>query len=162
MTTKIYRDAFDGSRRNFRSTHITYWCGHCYYPLTGTEERCKSPELLQQCWDMGLSANQWHLRHECPFVHQGLECRCNDFPSIEKAQASLTGSGRQGKRREGTMRNSTERNVQNEVTWTSSIRIGVLSAVLRRANYIEDDEKVVAVDFDERTNQVELFLQRIA
>ena len=60
------------------------------------------------------------------------------------------------------MGNSTERNVQNEVTWTSSIRIGVLSAVLRRANYIEDDEKVVAVDFDERTNQVELFLQRIA
>ena len=40
-----------------------------------------------------------------------------------------------------------------------TLRIGVLTLVLQRANYIEESEKIVNLEFDEQTNLISLFLE---
>ena len=39
------------------------------------------------------------------------------------------------------------------------MRLGILTRVLARAEYIDEDEEIVALEFDEQTNIVTLYLQ---
>ncbi len=56
--------------------NIDYWCNNCHYPPEG--ERCKDTRHINKCFRYP-TAHAWHLEHECPFAHRGLDCRCNDF-----------------------------------------------------------------------------------
>ena len=40
-----------------------------------------------------------------------------------------------------------------------TLRIGVLTLVLQRVNCIEENEKIVNLEFDEQTNLISLFLE---
>ena len=40
-----------------------------------------------------------------------------------------------------------------------TLRIGRLTGVLRRANYIEENEEIINLEFDEQTNLITLFLK---
>ena len=72
--------------------HINAWCDHCQFPYQ--EPWCLIPNI-QRCWNEsygiavtlaeGKQGHIWHLQHECPFVHKGEACRCNDFREIEEA-----------------------------------------------------------------------------
>jgi len=55
---------------------IDYWCSSCQFPRE--DGKCKQTASIRACWSYA-SAGQWHLAHECPFVHIGQKCRCNDF-----------------------------------------------------------------------------------
>ena len=74
-----------GTRETIEAGDVECWCKQCRFPLTGTGKKCKTQPLIQQCWDMMLTGHQWHLEHECPFAHQGKECRCNDYKNIQDA-----------------------------------------------------------------------------
>ena len=43
-----------------------------------------------------------------------------------------------------------------------TLRIGQLTRLLRRAEYIEKSETIVALEFDERTNLITLFLEEVS
>ena len=40
-----------------------------------------------------------------------------------------------------------------------TIRLGILTRVLQRAEYIEENERIVDLELDEQTNQVILYLE---
>jgi len=69
---------------------IDFWCSLCQFPFPVNGQKCKiqllSQFLIQKCWDdTNAIAGEWHKQHECPFIHQGQECKCNYSDSIEKA-----------------------------------------------------------------------------
>ena len=93
MSTGIYRESPIGEQEEVEQEYIDYWCKLCQFPYEEEEiggswvkVKCRSKELIQQCWDDSEAiAHKWHIRHECPFVHKGESCRCNDFKNIEEA-----------------------------------------------------------------------------
>ena len=84
MSTGIFKINSIGEREELSQKYIDFWCGQCQFPLGPA---CSFDKvLIQQCWDEGGAiAHQWHLQHECPFAHEGEECSCNSFKSIEEA-----------------------------------------------------------------------------
>ncbi len=67
---------------------IDFWCDLCQFPTFATtgQTKCTESRQIQRCWDADNAiAGEWHKRHECPFIHQGQKCRCNDYASIQKA-----------------------------------------------------------------------------
>ena len=84
MSTGIYKRNILGELEEIAQEHINYWCQLCQFPLG--LERCRDKALIQKCWDESRSvASKWHIQHECPFIHKGQTCRCNDFKTIEDA-----------------------------------------------------------------------------
>ena len=68
--------------------HIKSWCDICQYP-PGLA-KCRTEEQIQLCWDTTQAmGGRWHKKCECPFLHRGLECHCNDFKNIKDAFKSL-------------------------------------------------------------------------
>lgn len=83
MATGIYRDDIINGLEEIPQKDIDFWCGLCQFSLESPE--C-SKESIQICWDkVGASAGEWHRQHECPFIHLGQSCRCNDFEGIQEA-----------------------------------------------------------------------------
>ena len=90
MVTAIFRNGIIG-REEVPQKHIDFWCRECQFSLAKDKKQCRSKSLIQKCWNGSNSnAGQWHRQHECPFIHQGKECRCNDYPTIA---AAFTGAG---------------------------------------------------------------------
>jgi len=88
MATRITKTDFMGGSVEVEQKHIDYWCNLCQYP--DIEGKCKTKEQIQLCWDTTQAGgNRWHNKCECPFVHRGLECHCNDFKTIKDAFKSL-------------------------------------------------------------------------
>lgn len=97
MNTKIYHYNPLGELEEVKQEWIDEWCRQCQFPYG--QEKCSDPELVQMCWfglqgmarTLGISAEAhiWHLQHECPFIHTGVKCRCNDFKTIKEAFQSL-------------------------------------------------------------------------
>jgi len=84
MSSGVFRRNILGELEEIPQDQIDYWCKLCQFPLV--EGKCKDKALIQQCWDEGGAvAGKWHLQHDCPFVHKGQPCRCNDFKSIKNA-----------------------------------------------------------------------------
>lgn len=93
MTTGVFKHNMFQELEEVDQKAIDYWCQQCQFPYG--ESKCQSKELIQRCWfelhgiaqtlDVGSEAHIWHLQHECPFVHQGERCRCNDFKTVEGA-----------------------------------------------------------------------------
>ena len=94
MTGIFRRNVWDRLElEQVKQEDIDHWCAQCQFPYG--EGRCQSRDLIQRCWNelQGIAytlhvqseTHIWHLQHECPFVHQGLACQCNDFKSIEAA-----------------------------------------------------------------------------
>ncbi len=84
MSTGIFRTNPIGQLEEVPQKDIDFWCSQCQFPLR--LGGCSTSELIQQCWDEGGAvAHKWHLQHECPFVHSGQSCRCNDFKNIRSA-----------------------------------------------------------------------------
>lgn len=79
-----------GNKVEVKQKDIDYWCNQCQFPLVGGNQGCMDNEkAIQQCWNDFTTAGEWHKQHECPFIHRGLECRCNDFKTIKDAFKSL-------------------------------------------------------------------------
>lgn len=76
MGSGIYSVAGEVDQKN-----IDYWCAQCKYPTEGT--RCTKKENIQECFDLP-NANTWHRKHQCPFVHNGQECICNQVKHLDK------------------------------------------------------------------------------
>ena len=75
-----------GQREVVPQRDIDFWCRQCQFSFATDGKRCRSKTLIQRCWNNSTSnANEWHRQHECPFIHQGQECRCNDYPTIGAA-----------------------------------------------------------------------------
>ena len=91
MVINIYRTNPIGKREVVPQQDIDFWCQECQFSLAKDHKRCRSKSLIQQCWIESKSltgensAGEWHRQHECPFIHQGQECRCNDYPTIGEA-----------------------------------------------------------------------------
>jgi hypothetical protein len=93
MSTGIFRRNPIGELEEVKQEHIDYWCNQCQFPYGA--ERCQDKNLIQRCWNehqaiaetlnVESEAHIWHLQHECPFIHQGTQCRCNEFKTIEEA-----------------------------------------------------------------------------
>ena len=80
----IFQDNIFGERIEIEQSSIDFWCEQCQFSYDS--ERCKEKSLIQECWDESESiGGKWHLQHECPFVHKGEVCRCNDFKNIKEA-----------------------------------------------------------------------------
>ena len=79
----IFRDSPLGRERVLQKD-IDFWCEECEFSFAKDRKRCRSKALIQRCWN-AKDANEWHRRHECPFIYQGRECRCNDYPNIKEA-----------------------------------------------------------------------------
>jgi len=81
-----------GQREVVPQGSIDFWCKECQYSFAKDHKRCRSKALIQECWNKNgrSTANEWHRQHECPFIHQGQECRCNDYIDIASA---FTGAG---------------------------------------------------------------------
>lgn len=88
--TEIFRRNVLGELEEVPQRDIDYWCGQCQFPYG--LERCRDKALIQRCWlelqaiaatlKQPSEAYIWHLQHECPFVHKGERCRCNDFRAM--------------------------------------------------------------------------------
>ena len=74
-----------GQREVVPQRDIDFWCRECQFSLAKDKKRCKSKALIQRCWNEAKNGGEWHRQHECPFIHQGQECRCNDYPTIGEA-----------------------------------------------------------------------------
>lgn len=80
-----------GQREVVPQRVIDFWCRECQYSFAKDKKRCRSKTLIQRCWNEAKSltgensAGEWHRQHECPFIHQGQECRCNDYPTMGEA-----------------------------------------------------------------------------
>ena len=86
MVINIFRTNPLGQREVVPQRYINFWCRECQFSLATDGKRCSSKALIQQCWNTPTAtANKWHRQHECPFIHQGQECRCNDYPTIGEA-----------------------------------------------------------------------------
>lgn len=93
MGTGIYKHNIIGELEEVKQEQIDAWCQLCQFPYDEEEidgkwvkVKCKRKELIQQCWDdCGAIVGNWHKQHECPFIHQGKPCRCNEFKTIEEA-----------------------------------------------------------------------------
>jgi len=93
MRTGVFHMNFRGEVEELRQEHIDQRCDSCQFPYGN--ERCAERELIQRCWNelQGISmtifpkseSHVWHLQHECPYVHLGKKCACNDFKTIEEA-----------------------------------------------------------------------------
>lgn len=83
----IYRQSFfpgEPEHVPVEPEHVKAWCKECQFPYT--EGGCKTRGDIQKCWDVSEAiAGKWHLQHECPFVHKGEKCRCNDYRTIKAA-----------------------------------------------------------------------------
>ena len=84
MVIAIFRDSPYGIRKEVPQKDIDFWCRECEFSLAKDKKRCRSKAFIQKCWNV-KNANEWHRQHECPFIHQGQECRCNDYPTIAEA-----------------------------------------------------------------------------
>lgn len=83
MGTRIYRSGILGSVEVDQSS-LDFWCNLCQFPIQ--LKKCQDRVLIQMCWDHSESkAGKWHQQRECPFIHKGQRCRCNDFRSIAEA-----------------------------------------------------------------------------
>lgn len=97
MSTGIFKWNMLGQLEEVEQKYIDHWCGQCQFPYG--EGKCQTKELIQRCWfehqamaatlNVESEAHVWHLQHECPFIHKGLACRCNDFKTVEQAFAAL-------------------------------------------------------------------------
>ena len=86
MPTGIFRTDPIGRRVEVPKEHIDFWCQLCQFSLAKDKKRCRSKALIQRCWnESNAIAGEWHRQHECPFIHLGQECRCNDYPTIGEA-----------------------------------------------------------------------------
>lgn len=86
MVINIFRTNHLGQREIVSQKNIDFWCRECEFSLAKDGKRCRSKTLIQKCWNESTSiASEWHRQHECPFIHQGQECRCNDYPTIKEA-----------------------------------------------------------------------------
>ena len=84
MTTGIYRQDVVGRQVEVPQEHIDAWCKLCQFPLE--LGGCHSTESIQACWnECGSIGGVWHIQHECPFLHIGQECQCNDYRTIKAA-----------------------------------------------------------------------------
>jgi len=76
-----------------KQEHIDAWCRECRFSFD--LEKCQDKVLIQKCWfevqsiastlQVDSEAHIWHLQHECPFIHNGERCHCNDFKTIKEA-----------------------------------------------------------------------------
>ena len=93
MVTNIFRTNPLGEREVVPQRDIDFWCRECQFSFAKNKKRCRSKTLIQKCWNgidnrrnsNGAMASEWHRQHECPFIHQGQECRCNDYATIGEA-----------------------------------------------------------------------------
>lgn len=93
MGTEIFKRNIFGELEEVPQKYIDAWCKQCQFPYG--VEKCQSRELIQRCWfelqaiawtlKVDSEAHIWHLLHECPFIHKGEPCRCDDFRTIEDA-----------------------------------------------------------------------------
>ncbi len=84
MSTGIFKHNAFGQLEEVPQEDIEFWCSECQFPYGS--KRCQEKRLIQKCWDKSEAiASKWHLQHECPFVHKGEKCHCNNFKTIEKA-----------------------------------------------------------------------------
>lgn len=84
MATGIYNMGMFG-REEVPQKDIDFWCDMCQFPLN-PDSRCTDKDMIQSCWsETGAVAGVWHILHECPFIHQTQECRCNDYKTIREA-----------------------------------------------------------------------------
>ena len=98
MSSGIFKHNVFGELEEVKQEHIDAWCEQCQFPYS-EPRRCQGRDLKQRCWfelqgiastlNVGSEAHVWHLQHECPFVHQGQKCRCNDFKTVEEAFKAL-------------------------------------------------------------------------
>ena len=87
MVINIFRTNALAQREAVSQSNIDYWCRECQYSFAKDKKRCRSKALIQRCWNetSKSTASEWHRQHECPFIHLGQECRCNDYPHISDA-----------------------------------------------------------------------------
>ena len=85
MVINIFSTNSFGEREILSQDAIDYWCRECQFSLAKDEKRCRSKALIQRCWNERTTASEWHRQHECPFIHQGQECRCDDHCNIADA-----------------------------------------------------------------------------
>jgi len=86
MVINIFRTNPLGQREIVPQSDIDLWCQECQFSFAKDGKQCRSKALIQKCWNISTAtANEWHRQHECPFIHQGQECRCNDYPTIREA-----------------------------------------------------------------------------
>ena len=93
MGTGIYHRNLLGELEEVDQGYIDFWCGQCQFPYG--LEKCRDKKLIQRCWyelyaiaitlQAPSEAHVWHLQHECPFIHKGERCHCNDYKTIEEA-----------------------------------------------------------------------------
>jgi len=82
-----------GELEEVKQEYVDAWCAQCQFPYG--RQKCQGRDLKQRCWfelqgiastlNIDSEAHVWHLQHECPYVHQGLPCKCNDFKTVEDA-----------------------------------------------------------------------------
>lgn len=99
MTTGIFKRNIFGELEEIKPEHIHYWCAECQFPYGDEGRKCQGRLLIQRCWfelqaiastlKVESEANIWHLQHECPYIHKGLPCKCNDFKTVEEAFKAL-------------------------------------------------------------------------
>ena len=86
MATAIFQTNPVGQREEVSQKYVDFWCRECQFSFAKDGKRCQSKALIQRCWNVSTAtANEWHRQHECPFIHLGQECRCNDYPTIGEA-----------------------------------------------------------------------------
>ncbi len=86
MVIHIFRTNPLGEREVVPQRDMDFWCRECQFSFAKDKKRCRSKTLIQRCWNV-KNAGEWHRQHECPFIHQGRECRCNDYIDIASAFA---------------------------------------------------------------------------
>lgn len=95
MSSSIFKRNVFGELEEVKPEHIRDWCEQCQFPYGDGRKKCQGRLLIQRCWyelqaiaitlKVGSEAHIWHLQHECPGIHTGLPCKCNDFKAIEEA-----------------------------------------------------------------------------
>lgn len=93
MSSGIFKRNIFGELEEVKPEHVRAWCEQCQFPYG--DRRCQGRDLIQRCWfelqaiattlKIDSEAHIWHLQHECPYIHRGLPCRCNDFKTVEGA-----------------------------------------------------------------------------
>lgn len=95
MSTGIFKRNIVGELEEVQQEHIHAWCEQCQFSYYRERRKCQGRLLIQRCWyelqaiastlNIVSEAHIWHLQHECPYIHTGLPCRCNDFKTVEEA-----------------------------------------------------------------------------
>ena len=80
---RIIKHNVFGELEVVKQEHIDYWCRLCQFPPRNLDGKCSKELEIQNCWNWsGAEGSKWHKQHECPFLYQGQECKCNNCDSI--------------------------------------------------------------------------------